>query len=536
MTVENHPVKSMKELMKIEYVKCSVDPIYFFKKYVHIQGDEGRSLFNLYLFQEKVLHILHKNERVAILKSRQLGISTLCAGYALWLMIFNKDKSILAAAPDRDKAIEILSKIQFAYDNLPKWLLKLSGAEHEENNKTKIVLKNGSKAEAVSGAAKSARSKSADVVILDEAAFIENASELWASVQQTLSRKDARAIVLSTPNGMEDFFHPLFINAEEQKNRFIPVKLPWQVHPKRDQRWRDQQDAELGKRLAAQECDALFLTSGTGYFDAEDLEWYRNRIEDPVEMRGPEKDYWIWKYPHEVSECVVVVDTAKGDGNDKSTIQVIEIESGDQVAEYQGDADPKTVAKLSIQIAIEYNGAMLVVENVGIGYTTITEVVETGYSNIYFSPRGDTMDVSAYANMNYDAGIGTTAGFTTSTKTRPNILAKFEEYVRSRSIKLRSRRLHSEMHTFIWKNGKPQAMSNRHDDLILPYAIGLYLRDSALRYRVNNVEMQKMILNNIRRTDSSNFQVGYSPNHRNFQNPYKMNINGNEEDISWVIS
>jgi hypothetical protein len=231
-----------------------------------------------------------------------------------------------------------------------------------------------------------------------------------------------------------------------------------------------------------------------------------------------------------------VVDTAKGDGNDSSAIQIIEIESGDQVAEYQGDADPKSLAKIAIQICIEYGGALLVVENVGIGYTTVAEVNELGYTNIYFSPKNDTMDVSTYTSMNYDAGIGVTAGFTTSTKTRPNILAKMEEYVRSRSIKLRSRRLHSEMHTFIWKNGKPQAMNGRHDDLILPYAIGLYLRDSALKYRVNNIEMQKTVLNNIRRNDSMNFQTSYNPNGTNFHNPYKMNVNGNMEDISWVIS
>jgi hypothetical protein len=536
MAIQPQQDKSMREIMKGEYVKCSVDPIYFFKKYVYIQGDEGRTLFNLYLFQEKVLHLLHKNERVAILKSRQLGISTLCAGYALWVMLFNKDKSILAVAPDRDKAMEILGKIQFAYDELPSWLLKMAGAEKKENNKTKLVLKNGSKAEAVSGAAKSARSKSADVVILDEAAFIERATELWASVQQTLSRKDARAIVLSTPNGFDGFFHPLFLDAEDQTNKFIPVRLPWNVHPKRNQKWRDDQDAELGKRMALQECECNFLTSGTGYFDNEDLEFYRNRLQDPVEMRGPKRDYWIWLYPHEVSDCVVVVDTGRGDGLDSSTIQVIEVESGDQVAEYQGDANPSELAILSVQVALEYNGAILVAENNGIGNTTVTEINNIGYTNIYYSPKGDTMDVSKYINVSYDSTEGTIAGFTTSTKTRPNILSKLDEYVRSRSIKIKSRRLHAEMHTFIWKNGKAQAMSGRHDDLILPYAIGLYLRDSALKYRVSNLEMQKSVLLNIRRNDPVSGRSTYNNNARAFVDPYRMNINGSMEDISWVLS
>lgn len=536
MTVEKTPVKSMKEVLKIEYVKCSVDPIYFFKKYVFIQGDEGRTLFNLFAFQEKVVFLLSKHERVAILKSRQLGISTLCAGYALWMMIFNMDKSILAVAPDRDKAMEILGKIQFAYDNLPKWLIKLSGAEHQENNKTKLVLKNGSKAEAVSGASKSARSKSADIVILDEAAFIERAIEVWTSLKPTLSRKDSRVIVLSTPNGYDPFFHPLYIDAEEQNNNFIPIKLPWNLHPKRSQKWRDEEDADMGKRMAAQEYDCSFLTSGTGYFDADDLEYIRVRLEDPVDMKGEQKGYWIWKHPYEVGDCMVIVDTARGDGNDSSTVQVIDIQSGDQVAEYKGDSDPMALANIAIQIATEYNGAILIVENVGIGNTTVSEVINLGYLNLYYSPKGDTMDVSKYINASYDYNESNNAGFTTSTKTRPNILSKFDEYVRSRSIKIRSIRTYSEMKTFIWKNGKPQAMSGRHDDLIMPYAIGMYLRDSALQYRVNNLEMQKTVLLNIRRNDPVTIT---SPNHNNQRSiidQYRMNIGGNMEDISWVIS
>lgn len=520
-----------KELARAEYVKCATDPIYFLKKYVYIQTSSGRTLFNLYLFQEKLLFLLNKNERSIILKSRQLGITTLCAAYALWLMIFKKDQSILAVAPDRDKAMNILDKIQFAYDNVPKWLLEMSGAKHDENNKTKLSLQNGSKAEAVSGAAKSARGKTANVLILDEAAFIEDAVELWASAQQTLAT-GGKAIVLSTPNGFDDFFHPMYTSAESQENQFIPIKLPWHVHPLRDQKWRDTQDAELGKRMAAQECDCDFLTSGAGFFEVDDLEYIRNNfLMEPIETRGPQKDYWIWKYPDEVGNAIVVVDTAKGDGNDFSTIQVIDSDNGEQLAEYKGDADPKTLAKLAIQIAIDYNSALLIVENVGIGYTTIREVIDLGYPNIYYSPKHDTTDVSKYLSTQYDDYSGKSPGFTTSTKTRPNILNKIDEYVRSRSLKIRSIRLYSELTTFIWKNGKPQAMSGRHDDLIMPYAISLYLRDSALSYRLQNIETQRATLLNMRKTT---YTANLNQNN-GFKNPYKMDFNGQQEDISWVI-
>lgn len=532
MTTENNEKKlSLKELARQDYIKCLNDPIYFFKKYVYIQTSSGRTLFNLYKFQEKVLFLLHKNDRIVILKSRQLGITTLCAGYALWLMVFRQDQSILAVAPDRDKAVNILDKIQFAYDNLPKWLLEMTGAKHDENNKTKLSLKNGSKAEAVSGAAKSARGKTANVLVLDEAAFIEDAHELWASAQQTLST-GGKGIVLSTPNSFDPFFQPLWQKAESQENSFIPIKLPWFVHPNRDKVWREAQETELGKRLAAQECDAEFLSSGASYFESEDLDYIRNTyLREPLEMRGPQKEYWIWVYPENTSGAMVVIDTAKGDGNDFSTIQVIETQTAEQLAEYRGNADPKTLAKLGVQIAIEYNSALIVVENVGIGYSTIKEVIDLGYSNIYYSPKSNMNDVSKYINVAYDDYSNMNAGFNTNANNRPIILSKMDEYVRSRTLKLRSMRIYSEMTTFMWKNGKPQAMSGRHDDLILPYAIGLYLRDSALSYRTHNLESQKAVLMNIQRGNPTVYHTNQPPK----LNPYSMDVRGQQEDISWIL-
>jgi hypothetical protein len=165
--------KSIKEIIREEYLKCAGDPIYFLKKFVFIQTSEGRMLFTPYLFQEKLLYLLNKHDRTLILKSRQLGITTLTAAYALWLMLFKKDQSILALAPTQEKARNIVDKVRFAYSQLPSWL-KIAALE---DNKLSLILENGSKIKAASGASESARGYTANVLILDEAAFIENAEE-----------------------------------------------------------------------------------------------------------------------------------------------------------------------------------------------------------------------------------------------------------------------------------------------------------------------------------------------------------------------
>jgi hypothetical protein len=92
-------MSDLRIVIRQEYLKCAKDPIHFMRKYCYIQHPQrGRIQFNLYPFQEKVLTLFQNNDYSAILKSRQLGISTLVSGYSLWLMTFHKDKNILALA------------------------------------------------------------------------------------------------------------------------------------------------------------------------------------------------------------------------------------------------------------------------------------------------------------------------------------------------------------------------------------------------------------------------------------------------------
>ncbi len=522
--------KSIKDIIRDEYLKCAKDPIYFLKKYVYIQTtSEGRIAFSPYLFQEKLLFLLNKHDRTIILKSRQLGITTLCAAYALWLMIFKKDQSILALAPTQDKAKNILDKVRFAYNELPSWL-KLSALE---DSKLSLILSNGSKMKAASGASTSARGLTANVLILDEAAFIEDAENLWGSAQQTLAT-GGKAILLSTPNGLDGFFNKMWQDAESSENNFIPIKLRWDVHPKRDQKWREDQNKELGKRMAAQECDCDFLSSGDTYFDSEDIEYYSTNIVDPIEMRGPQRDYWIWEHPSYERSYMVVVDSARGDGSDYNAFQIIDVYSGTQVGEYKGHMEPKVFAKFIVSVAFDYNQALLVIENTGMGHSTVSEVLDIGYPNIYYSPKGDTLNVSQYMTSFYEYDTSKmTPGFTTSTKTRPEVLLAMRSYVKDHSIRINSIRTTNEMRTFVWKNGKPQAQSGYNDDLVIPYAIGLYLRDSAIQYRNQGVDMQKTLLSNIG-TKTPNFSIA-TRDFRPENHPYKMNVNGQYQDITWLI-
>ena len=521
--------KDISKIIRQEYIKCAADPSHFMKKYCHIQHPQrGRVLFGLYPFQDKVLNLFKDNDYCIINKSRQLGISTLCAGYSLWLMLFHKDKNILCIATKQETARNMVTKVKFMYDNLPSWLKVPS----EENNKLSLRLNNGSQIKATSASSDAGRSEAVSLLLVDEAAFIDQIGEIWASAQQTLATGGG-AIVLSTPYGTGNWFHKTYTAAENKDNDFLPIRLPWFVHPERDQAWRDRQDELLGDpRIAAQECDCDFSTSGDVVFYNEWVEWIKETtIQEPMERRGVDQNLWIWEAADYSRDYMVVADVARGDGKDFSACHVIDVETNTQVAEYRGQLPPKEFGYFLTGLATEYNNAMLIVENASIGWATLDAIIERGYRNLYHSPKSDQLTAESYLKV-FEGNSDMTPGFTMSMRTRPLCINKLREFIGDQSLIIRSKRLLSEMRTFIWKNGRPEAQSGYNDDLVMPMAIGMFLRDTALKFQQQSQDLTRASLNGVRSSNTP-YQGGYTGN--SVQNPYNVDMGGHNEDIKWLL-
>ena len=519
--------QDLKQIIKEEYLKCSQDPAHFMKKYCNIQHPQrGRVIFNLYPFQDKVLHLWRDNPYSIVLKSRQLGISTLAAGYSLWLMLFHKDKNVLCIATKQETAKNMVTKVKFMFDNLPSWL-KITA---EENNKLTLRLSNGSQIKATSASSDAGRSEAVSLLIVDEAAFIEQIGEIWASAQQTLATGGG-AIVLSTPYGTGNWFHKTWVAAENKENDFLPIKLPWFVHPERNEEWRKRQDELLGDpRAASQECDCDFSTSGDVVFYPEWIEFInQTTIQEPLERRGADQNLWIWEPADYSREFMIIADVARGDGKDYSTFHVIDIATNTQVAEYKGQLPPKEFGYLLVAIATEYNMGLLVIENASIGWATIDSVLERGYKHIYYSPKSETLTVDSYFNQ-FENSTNVTPGFTMSLRTRPLIINKFREYVGDRAVNIRSKRLLEEMKVFIWKNGRAEAQSGYNDDLVMPFGIAMYLRDTSLKFQQQSHDLTRATLGNVQK---SSYIGGYNTN--NIPNPYSMETRDGVENINWLL-
>lgn len=519
----------LKKIIRQEYIKCAKDPVHFMKKYCYIQHPQrGRIQFNLYPFQEKVLGLFKDNPYSIILKSRQLGISTLTAAFSLWMMLFHKDKNVLCIATKQETAKNMVTKVKFMYENLPSWLK----IDNIENNKLTLRLTNGSQIKATSASSDAGRSEAVSLLLIDEAAFIENIGEIWASAQQTLATGGG-CIALSTPYGTGGWFHQTWVKAEAKENEFLPIKLPWFVHPERDEEWRKRQDELLGDpRIAAQECDCDFSTSGDVVFYSEWLDFIKETtIKEPLERRGVDQNLWVWEPADYSREYLITADVARGDSKDYSACHVIDINTNVQVAEYKGQMPPKEFGYFLTGLATEYNNAMLVVENANIGWATLDAIRERGYRNLYHSPKSDAITAESYLRV-YEGNSEMTPGFTMSMRTRPLVINKFREFVGDRSATIQSKRLLEEMKVFIWKNGRPEAQSGYNDDLVMSFGIAMFLRDTSLKFQQQSLDNARAALNNVTSTKSS-FKGVYSNN--SVENPYKMKISGKDENIDWLL-
>lgn len=537
-------------------MKCGRDPAYFIKNYVMIRHPKrGLIKFGLFDYQENLLENYRKNRFNVVLKARQLGISEVTSAYATWLMIFHKEKNVLAIATQANVAKNIVKKVRTAIKNLPSWLASM--IKIDIDNQMSLELDNGSTIKAIASSKSAGRSEALSLLIVDECAHIENMDELWTGLMPTV-QAGGSVIALSTPNGVGNIFHKVFVEAESKQNDFIPTTLMWWVHPERIEGLRDDPDRPgfktspwfqkeikslKGPRDVAQELECNFNASGVTVLTGEQLKWIEDNSFDASIKIGEDRGLYIWFPAIPDQKYLISVDVARGDGRDFSTFHVWNPKDMSQMAEYQGKIPPQEFAALVAKTGRDYNQALVVVENNTIGLAVLEHLRILNYENLYYSKRssetGEGVNTS-FGIINDDL----IAGFNTSSKSRPLMLNKLEEYVRNHTIVIRSRRLANEMKTFIWNNGRAEAMKGYNDDLVMSAALGVWIRDSYLAPTMMNSKINEAMLNSMSKSEVNNVQIGASKDPRfgrqstlaSKKNPYEIKLpNGAVIDIRHII-
>jgi len=550
-----------KQTLRNEIIACGRDPSHFIRNYIKIKHPvRGLIPFEMFDYQDELVKDYNKYRFNVVLKARQLGISEVTAAYATWLMLFHREKNIIVMASKAETAKGIIRKVATALKKIPKWLML---ADVTTDNKLSIELSNGSRIAAIATSEDAGRSEAVSFLIIDEAAFVQRFDELWTGLYSTVAA-GGRAVVLSTPNGVGNKFHQIYADSVDGKNEFKTHKFMWWLHPERSVGLRDDHDrpgyktspwfekevaaANMSPRDVAQELECNFNASGDTLLTAAAMNWLAAGNLQPAEKKHWDRNLWTWFPPNPTSRYFISADVARGDGKDNSSAHVWDAQNMSQVAEYYGKIPIEEFSKLLVDLGHEYNNAMLTIENTSIGLACLEHVKLLNYENVYFSRRGDQRPGEAVSMYWGPVGEDLVPGFTTSQKNRPLMIAKLEEYIRNRTIQLRSSRIHEEFTTFIWNNGRAEAMRGKNDDLVMAAAIGVWIRDTFLGPSFVTSDVQKKMLGGINMDRTYNNQItGASKDPRDvaknqmgiYSRRPDMKVrlpHGKEADFSWLIS
>lgn len=330
----------------IELRKCTVDPVYFMQTYIRVVDPKrGVVPFTLFDYQVKMVRTIHENTDSCILASRQLGKTTVVAMYLLWFAMFNQDKLCIIASKAMNHAVEIMSRIKYAYEELPSWLK----AGCKFYNRTSIEFDNGSKIKSEATSEKTGRGSSPSILFIDEIAFISKRiqDELWASLAPALST-GGKFILTSTPNGDSDLFAQIWRGANSGQNSFVPIQAMWHEHPDRGEQYYNEMLGKLGELKCRQELGCEFLSSEALLINSMRLQ-YLKHVTPLWESLGfkffvPEEELGGRNKIYMVS-----LDPATGSGKDFSAIEIFDFPGLNQIAEYRtNDINiPMLYAKLS---------------------------------------------------------------------------------------------------------------------------------------------------------------------------------------------
>jgi hypothetical protein len=465
-------------LEEVKHLEACMDPItgplYFCKNFLKIQHPvRGAIKFEPYEYQERLIQAYHENKQCIAMLPRQMGKTTCATGYLLWYTMFVPEAQVLIAAHKYEGAQDIMNRYRYGYENLPDFIR----AGVYSYNRNTIEYDNGSRIQATTTTENTGRGKSLSLIYCDEFAFVqppEKAKEFWTALSPTLST-GGKCIITSTPNSDEDQFALIWTEANkkfdefgnEQKlgtNGFCSYFAHWAEHPDRDEEWAKVERAKIGEERFRREFDCEFLIFDETLINAVRL----------AEMKGIEPTMMMGQtrwYKDIDPRCTYLLslDPSLGTGGDYAAIQVFEMPSMDQVAEWRHNLTP-------IQAQVKHLRELT-------KYITERSQEKGGNSQIYYSVENNTLGEAALVTIK-DIGEENInglflsepirkghvrkfrKGFNTTHRTKITACSKLKSLIETNRLRIFSKPLISELKTFVAHGVGFGAKSGEHDDLV----------------------------------------------------------------------
>ena len=446
-----------------EIQKCSEDLFYFVRNYCRIITPFGVNFPEFRQYQIDFLKSLSAvGDNVSSIP-RQSGKSVTVGLYTLHYAIFNKDKYVGICGNTLGLAREVLDKIKKIFVELPIWLQQGLVAW----NKTYIELENGTKIMTAAANEDAFRGYSMNLLIIDEAAYIENWNEFADSVfPAQAALVDKKKILISTPNGMNSWYH-IVQNAKREDSAYNYFTMDWRDVPRYspvDGSRIDPEDFKMseistnGRQYFAQNYELAFLGSSNTLIESTALQNLIPQDEDQIIFNSLFSGLRIFEKPIDGHSYIIGVDPAK-EGIDKTAIQVLDVTvlPFKQVACANLDDSYLTIPAKLFDLGQYYNWAMVVVEN-NIDNSIVDNLsFNYEYEGEIFRERGKNL-----------------LGFRTTTKTKKQMLSLLKKLIEEDKFKIADKATIDELFVFVQqKNGSFSAQDGYHDDLVMALCIAL---------------------------------------------------------------
>jgi hypothetical protein len=516
-----------------EYARIIKDTPYALRTYLQTYDNTQKKFVPLDLFPDQIALINdyeQHNENITK-KYRQAGVSTVTAAWVSKLLQVAKPDNphkILIIANKRDTAVEMANKIKEFLRQWPDWMN--IGFDPDKNSESRFRLNNGCEVKAVATSKDALRGFTPTMLIFDEAAFIEAGDDFWAASMASLST-GGKVILISTPNGHDQIYYPIYNQSLTGENNFHITDLRWYKDRRyaKDIKWLKVTDMvhymlnrelynddeitldreviddfdeviEQGykpyspwyeamsrklkwdKRKIAQEIECDFLGSGDDVIPQEVKANIAKTMIKPPKEKYMSGTLWQWKEPIVGHRYIMGVDVSRGDSEDFSSINIIDFDDREQVVEYVGKIPPDSLAEIAYRWGTLYSCFIGIDITGGMGIATSRKLQEMNYKDLYI----DGINVKDMWSYNAKA-MDKIPGISFNNK-RTQIVAAFEEQLRTGFI-VRSERLLAELNTFVYLNGRPDHMKGTHDDAIMSMSIALYIGDISFT-QLQRVESQ----------------------------------------------
>lgn len=564
-----------------EFTKCYKDKsrVYMIQNYLKTYDATQRKEvpFKLFPRQQDLCITLGNANNVVTTKARQMGITTTAGAFiACEMCLADKESplTMLCIGNTLDLAQQMLVKVRDFVMQFPLWMWGDEFMDIGENpleppknkniifktcNSKEIVFKNGCKVVARSSGPDASRGVGGvTYLVFDEAAFIENGKDVYASALPTVST-GGHIIMISTPNGKDQLYYETCRQAKlkgtKDWNNFELVEMKWYQDPRYNKflEWtkKDEETGEIiikqeeyldkqgnvkynndhwskmlkdgwlprspwyvtmcqqfnnDSQKIAQELDVSFLGSASNVVEPEFIEMQQNLNQrDPLYVDPVVEDTWIWKEPIAGHRYLCACDPSRGDAADRTAIEILDMDGIDddgtpcleQVLEYHGKMTGDAIGELIYKYATMYGNAFTVVECIGgVGDATVLTLMRLGYKNLYY----DDPELKNYT-MQRDASTlkvtndGKLPGFHSSS-VRFQMLTGFANMVKTNQIKIRSKRVIAELDTWIYKGNAARIdhQDGCHDDTLTCLAMGTFVMTYSLNKLQQAAAKDKIIL------------------------------------------